>query len=837
MRRHQLLIPFIMSALLLPLAYAQQTFYIRVLDCESGLPIVGAGVVIEAGSYSYSAVTNSTGYAELRGDAPRAYRYYVSASGYRLRSDEVVFSPGMVYTTCLFRATEGFWRVVADIVEWRGDIHAGGRGWALLRMKNLEDGVFNVTRLEIWVAGFGKPVAAADIPRGERLERVEKIFNITVAPPQDSPTGRVKAELRFKTLFTYPDGRRIGPLTVHVDLDYVLIQPYRTASVQLIDYWGFHSVPNVTLVLESQLTGAQYTFRANSSGYAVLERVPEGAYLVRAYYTSPYDGDTYLVHQRFQILADLAANPAVKCSVAEAHVVVRDLAGRPLEAAVRLGRVAALASITADGGEARAVFVNVPWGEYPVEAFWKGVEVYSGRVKVDEPFARPDPGGRLEAVADVGDIGLAFRDFHGRRLTANATATLFPEGASASSREEVVFQRLPRGSYSVEVRFYNSLLGEEVVVGRFSYTIPENHGRHEVKLSVFDLSVKVLTADGEPAPVKELVVQSPSAPRRNVFQIIGGKAVIGNATAGVYVFEADYMGAVVLNEELRVDGPEVALSAKVSRLAVNMLTVDGEPLVRGAATIELGGKTVSAEVVNGSASFGLLPHGVYRLSVLLDGEEIYSGQIDVNGSSHSLTVQAGRPVVYVLDQNGVPVAQVGVETLAGAAVTGGDGRAILPQAPVKQIPYKLTYKGVPVAEGSLTPGKAQTVKLKLATLTVKVVGEMGQPLTSEVDLVRGGRPVARLVGAVLTFDRIPAGVYTLYVSYSTKQVQRQIDLQGDEEITVTVPVAFSIGGAHLSFSDIQLIATPAVAVAVAAAVALVVPRARRAALSRMRWEK
>ncbi|MEM0478522.1 MAG: hypothetical protein QW074_07775 [Candidatus Caldarchaeum sp.] len=837
MRRLQLLIPFIISVALLPLAYAQQqTFYIRVLDCVNGLPIIGASVVIETVGYSFSTVTNSTGYAELRGDAPRAYRYYVSASGYRLRSDEVVFSPGMVYTTCLFRATEGFWRVVADIVEWRGDIHAGGRGWAMLRMKNLEDGVFNVTRLEIWVAGFGKPVAEADIPRGERLERVEKLFNITVAPPQDSPTGRVMAELRFRTIFTYPDGRRIGPLTVQVDLDYVLIQPYRTASVQLIDYWGFHGVPNVTLVLESQLTGAQYTFRANSTGYAVLERVPEGGYLVRAYYTSPYDGETYLVHQRFQILADLAANPAVKCNVAEVHVVVRDLAGRPLEAMVRLGKVAAAASAPADGGEARAVFVNVPWGEYPVKAFWKDVEVYSGRVKVDEPFARPDPGGRLEAVADVGDIILVFRDFYGKKLTANATATLFPEELSASSREEVAFQRLPRGSYSVEVRFYNSLLGEEAVVGRFSYTIPENHGRHEVRLSVFDLIVKMLTADGEPAPVKELLVHSPSAPWKKLFQVIDGKAVISNSTAGVYVFEAEYMGAVVLKGEIRVDGPEVTLTAKVSRFAVNMLTLDGEPLARATASLKLGGQTVSAEVVNGSASFGLLPHGSYRLSVLLDDEEVYSGTVDVNGSLYSLTVQAGRPVVYVLDQNGVPVAQVGVETPGGAAVTGGDGRATLPQAPVKQIPYKLTYRGVPVAEGSLTPGKVQTVRLRLATLTVKVVGELGQPLTSDVDLIRGGRPVARLVGSTLTFDRVPAGVYTLYVSYSTKQVQRQIDLQSDEETTIIIPVAFSFGGAHLSLSDIQLIATPAVAVAVAAVIALVVPRIRRKALSRMRWE-
>jgi hypothetical protein len=837
MRRLQLLIPLIISALL-PLAYAQETFYIQVLDCESRQPILGASVTIETGSYSFSTVTNSTGHAELRGDAPRAYRYYVSASGYRLRSEEVVFSPGMVYTTCLFRTTEGFWRVVADIVEWRGDIHAGGKGWAMLRLKNLEDGVFNVSRLEIWVAGYGRPIAAMDIPHGTVLQRVERMFNVTVTPPQDSPTGRVKAELRFRTLFTYPDGRQIGPLTVHVDLDYVMIQPYRTMAVHLQDYWGFHSVPNATLVLENQLTKAQHTFRVNSTGYTVFERLSEGSYLVTAYYTSPYDGDSHIIHRQFHILADLAANPVIRCRVAEAHVAVRDLAGRPLDAEVRLGRVVATASVSAEGGEALAIFTNVPWGEYPVKVFWKGVEVYSGRMGVEEPFARPDPGGRLDAVAEVGDIIIVLRDFHGRKLMTNATVMLLPDGLSTSTRDEALFARLPRGSYSVEVRFHNTLLGEDVTVGRFTYSIPAGHGRHEERLSIFDLRVKVLTRDGEPAPVDALLVYSSSHDAvRKVFPVVKGEAVINNATAGLYMVWAEYMSVNVLNEPLPAEGPEVSVEVGVRRFSVNMLTLDGEPLMGGSVTLEVGGRKVSANVADGAASFGMLPEGVYGAIVILGDEIVYNGSLYVNGSSYTVTVQAGRPVVYVLDQNGVPIEQVGVESPAGSAVTGRDGKALLPQAPVKQVPYRLTYKGVPVAEGYLTPGKTQTVKLKLVTLTVRVVGELGQPLDSEVDIVRGDRPLARLTGSQLLFEKMPSGSYMLYVQYATKQVQRQLNVEEDSEVTVTVPVALSVGGAHLSFSDIQLVASPLAVIAAAAAAAFTVSRMRRSVASRMRREE
>ncbi|MEM2257868.1 MAG: hypothetical protein QXV39_07110, partial [Candidatus Caldarchaeum sp.] len=40
----------------------------------------------------------------------------------------------------------------------QGDIHAGGAGWGLVRLKNFEQGVFNITSIELMVSGYDRPV-------------------------------------------------------------------------------------------------------------------------------------------------------------------------------------------------------------------------------------------------------------------------------------------------------------------------------------------------------------------------------------------------------------------------------------------------------------------------------------------------------------------------------------------------------------------------------------------------------------------------------------------------------------------------------------------------------
>jgi len=157
--RKWLIVLGLVLALVIPFSQAgASTFYVRVYDCSDNSPIVGAVVTIQVSeSSSITAATNSTGIATFN-LPPGTYEITVFAERYRIRQVTVTVSEGSVVPVCLFKSVEGFWRVVADILEWRGDIHAGGRGWALIRIKNLEDGVFNITRLEVWVGGYDKPI-------------------------------------------------------------------------------------------------------------------------------------------------------------------------------------------------------------------------------------------------------------------------------------------------------------------------------------------------------------------------------------------------------------------------------------------------------------------------------------------------------------------------------------------------------------------------------------------------------------------------------------------------------------------------------------------------------
>jgi hypothetical protein len=57
----------------------------------------------------------------------------------------------------------------------------------MIRLKNLEDGTFYIQRIEVLVEGYDKPVAYLELREPAVLGRVEKTFNVTVAPPPDCP--------------------------------------------------------------------------------------------------------------------------------------------------------------------------------------------------------------------------------------------------------------------------------------------------------------------------------------------------------------------------------------------------------------------------------------------------------------------------------------------------------------------------------------------------------------------------------------------------------------------------------------------------------------------------
>ncbi|MEM2238437.1 MAG: hypothetical protein QW351_08750, partial [Candidatus Caldarchaeum sp.] len=736
-------------------------FYVRVVDCSSQQPVAGASVNLDNPGHRASSVTNMTGYAEIEGYA-WFYTYYITASGYRFTYGERRFSIGEVFTTCLFRETGGFWRVVSDLLSWQGDIHAGGAGWGLVRLKNFESGVFNITNIELMVSGYDRPVGFWTSNRGKILPKLlDTYFNLTVKPPQDSPVGRLKAELRIKAVIIGDDGSRIGPLTLFTDLDYILIREFRSFNITVLDYWGFNRVPNASATLVSQLTGASYQLSGNAEGVVSGRKIPDGVYRMQVRYTSPYDRETYVVYDRFPMLADLAREGYVKTDLHEAHIKPRDLSGRPLNASVALGRVMAVAKTVSRpwGEEVAAVFVNVPEGVYPVRAFWKGVEVYKGEVRVDEPLARPDPGGLLEPVLDVGDIVIILKDAVGRGLKTNVTVSL--NGMNQTGLKQVVYTRLPRGEHTFTVSTFNRLLGREVNVGTFTFRIPEHHGVHEVRLGIFDAVIRLQTADGRPAPIESLQVEGRD------FKVVNGEASVSDITVGRYSMKAVYMGVTVLDDMVEINNSDVVVRTSIHSLRASVQTVDGEPLEKGLFTVDVRGEKVTAQIAGGAAYIPFLPAGKFPLKISVGGQTVYDGLLQVDGLDKVIIANAGRPVVYVVDQKSIPVESAEVEVVdVGKAVTGVNGSAKLGQTPVRELPYRVFYKGLEMSSGMLKPGTPVKTVVKLVNIAVRVVNELGSPTDSDVDLVRGGRTIARASGSEVRFDGVPSGGYSLSHSWT-----------------------------------------------------------------------
>jgi hypothetical protein len=64
--------------------------------------------------------------------------------------------------------------------------------------------------------------------------------------------------------------------------------------------------------------------------------------------------------------------------------------------------------------------------------------------------------------------------------------------------------------------------------------------------------------------------------------------------------------------------------------------------------------------------------------------------------------------------------------------------------------------------------------------------------------------LGRVLESSTAFRDIPVGAYSLTVTYGPKQVSRQLSVQGDDEVSVTVPVALSIGTIHLSLQELTI---------------------------------
>ncbi|MEM1940095.1 MAG: carboxypeptidase-like regulatory domain-containing protein [Candidatus Caldarchaeum sp.] len=811
---------FIMVFLLLVSAYGAEpippgtpfgTVYVRVTDCITGAPIQGASVNLDNPTHRTDGLTNSTGYASIEAFA-WFYTYYVTASGYRVDAGERRFSLGEVFNVCLVPEAAGFWRVVADVLAWQGDIHAGGSGWAIIRLKNLEAGVFNITEFQIWVAGYDGPAITYTVPKGVILDRlVERSFNISVNPRPEVPTGRLKAELRFRAVFTGADGRSIGPLTVSTDLDYVMIAPYRSFRIQVMDKWGQNPVPGAVVEFIPTLPNVEgsFTYQADENGYIDVKRVNDGAYLTRIKYLSPYDEKVYLVAQQYTILIDLVKQPFLRSSLYEVHVDVRDLGNRPLETDVYLNGVRAFS----ENGLAR--FVNVPQGMYSVSVRWMDVEVYTSQIRVEEPLVINKPGAQLQATVDVGDIGVKLETLEGKQVNIPVKILLTPRNRLAENVSSTVFERLPRGEYAVKVQAYDFYRERYVDVGEGVFALPRDHGQHVIRVNIFDVVVELVDKQGRHVDA-ELTIEGKPVTLR------GGKATLTSLTPGPYRFKASWNGYTVLDimAEPR-PGETLKLTAEIYKMRLRVLGVDDQPLMKASAILWQGQSPEQQTVVNGSTVFDQVPAGTHQLTIFLEDVAVFNGTVET-GEEVSVVVEAGWVELFFHDHNGAPIS--GVEVVAAgfdAQKTGADGVARLGQRPLGSYGFTARYRGFTVFEGVAKAGNRTEFTLPLYSLKATVVNELDTPIEASITLTRGDVSLGTFTGSEAAYYLLPPGPYVLKASVGTKQAVQQVNLLSDGQVyVIKVPVTLVLGNIALSSSDLLTILLPiAVAVVAVASIA------------------
>lgn len=818
------LLPLLMLALIVPVSSTDPIppgtefgrAYVRVTDCLSGSSVVGASVNLDNPTHRTSSVTNSTGYAEVSIFA-WFYNYYVTASGYRIEAGLRKFSLGEVFQVCLIPEGAGFWRVVASVLSWQGDIHAGGSGWAVIRLKNLESGVFNITELQIWVAGYDGPAITYSIPSGIVLGRfVDRDINMTVRPRADVPVGRLKAELKFRAVFTGEDGRTIGPLTVSTDLDYVVISPYRTIKVLITDYWGLNPLPEAIVEMQSTLLGATSTFlyKSDKEGYIEIKRMNDGAYFTRILYLSPYDAKVHLVNQFYPILADLARNPVIRSHVFEVHAKLKDLANRPLEAEIHLNNVK---TVSKDG---LGKFINVPPGTYRFKASWMGVDVFESDVKVDEPLVKGSPGGYIEAVAAVGDLRLRILSAEKKDVEIMTRVKITPLNLVMENTSSPVFTKLPRGSYRIEIHAYNIFKKEYVPVGETILKIPENHGENIVTVRISDIEIIFTDQTGRRITDATVSVEHVK------FSILDGKISLKSVPEGPYRLKVEWKGFTVLDTVVLIQHRvKTEFKVEIYPMQIRVVGIDGKEIQQAKAVLKYGPNIVEKAIVAGYALFEEVPSGLHLLTIYLDGVEVFSGEVRT-AMSTEVMARAGYIELVVKDQRGTPLANVLVEVeRAGSNITNVDGVAKIGQKPLGEYRYSARFRNLKVLEGFAKAGERTEITLPLYSLKVVLVNEFDTPVQGIIEVHRDDISFGRYSGSDATFTLLPPGPYLLRASVGTKHIEQQITLTSDGQVfTITMPVAIAFGNIVMSTRELVIIILPVMLAVTGLAISLLLQK-------------
>jgi hypothetical protein len=309
------------------------------------------------------------------------------------------------------------------------------------------------------------------------------------------------------------------------------------------------------------------------NGTLVIRQVPPGIYTVEAVNRSAAFGKEVRGSAELELGPEIGAENeiVVRLPVFGVRIAVVSEDGDPLDAyRLEFGPVKAEM-------KGAAVLPGVPEGEYPVRVTYKGVEVFSGSIKVD---------GNVERTfkAKVFRASFLLKDYDGEPVAASWKVT-GAGGEFSGSSPRGMTGPLPETPHRLEVR--GKVLGKEVVLLNTTF-LPSQLRNTTLTVPLLMPLFRVVWSDGHPfegqLEVPELGLKAPVVEGKAKLDV---KVLIGNYRVLIY----DRSGARVHDERVGTAPGGSELRVRAVPLIVKAIDVLGQPIagasvqVRGAQGI------------------------------------------------------------------------------------------------------------------------------------------------------------------------------------------------------------------------------------------------------------
>jgi hypothetical protein len=309
------------------------------------------------------------------------------------------------------------------------------------------------------------------------------------------------------------------------------------------------------------------------NGTLVIRQVPPGVYTVEAVNRSAAFGKEVRGSAELELGPEIGAENeiVVRLPVFGIRIAVVSEDGDPLDAyRFEFGPIKA-------EFKGVAVVPGVPEGEYPVRVTYRGIEVFSGSVKVE---------GNVERTfrARVFRASFLLKDYDGEPVTASWKVT-GPGGEFSGSSIRGATGPLPEAPHRLEVR--GKVLGKEVVLLNTTF-LPSQLRNATLTVPLLTPVFRVVWSDGYPfegqLEIPELGLKAPVVEGKAK---LDAKVLIGNYRVLVY----DRSGARVHDERVGTAPGGSELRVRAVPLNVRVVDLLGQPIagvsvqVRGAQGI------------------------------------------------------------------------------------------------------------------------------------------------------------------------------------------------------------------------------------------------------------